>query len=183
MSRHMRFYFASLVVVGGLAAAPACSDPFTDLFNIAPREPAATPSVQLLAAARQFAWARSALRDGHRECWFLAESIATVRKRVHGRVANLAASPDENEAAPPRPSPVIDARAELLSSSPADGAHPMPSAREVKVADAASVFDAGAPPLTPAAPTADLPPGQLTPQHSMPSQVDVEKLAVAARAD
>jgi hypothetical protein len=46
MSRHLQFYLAGLVLVGGLSSTPACSDPFTDLFNIAPREPATTSSLQ-----------------------------------------------------------------------------------------------------------------------------------------
>lgn len=118
-------------------------------------------------------------RDGHRKCWFLAEGIAPVRKPVHGRVANRAARPDENAAARQSRSPVIDARAELLGASPAEEASPGPPAREVKVADAASVVDAGTPILMPAAPVSDLPSDQLTPGHSAPPQVDVEKLARA----
>lgn len=188
MSGHLRFYFASLLLVGGLSTAPACSNPFTDLFNIAPREPAATSSAQPECLPRPGNspgpgqhWVYR--RDGHRKCWFLAEGIATVRKPAHGRVANRAASADENEAARQRRSPLIDARAELLSSSPTKGAPPTPPAREVMVADAASVFDAGTPALMPAAPVTDLPTGQLTPKHSVPPQVDGEKLAAAARAD
>jgi hypothetical protein len=46
MSRHLQFYLAGLVLVGGLSSTPACSDPFTDLFNIAPRELATTSSLQ-----------------------------------------------------------------------------------------------------------------------------------------
>lgn len=41
----------------------------------------------------------------------------------------------------------------------------------------------GTPAPMPARPVADLPITQLTPQHSVPPQVDVEKLAAAARAD
>ncbi|MCK1688108.1 hypothetical protein [Bradyrhizobium sp. 145] len=188
MSRHLRFYFAGLVLVGGLSATPACSDPFTDLFNIAPREPTATSSAQAECLPRPGSSPAAGQhwlyrRDGHRKCWFLAEGIATVRKPAHGRVANRGARSDENEVAPQRASRVIDARAELPSSSPAEGAQPTPPAREVKVADATSVFDAGTPALMPAAPAADLPTSQLTPEHPGPPQVDVEKRAAAARAD
>ncbi|MGY4352171.1 hypothetical protein ACVWXM_008664 [Bradyrhizobium sp. GM7.3] len=187
MSRHLRFYFAGLVLVGGLPATPACSDPFTNLFNIAPREPAATSSVQPECFPRpgnshgpRQHWVYR--RDGHRKCWFLAEGIATLRQPAHGRVANRAATSVENEAEQQRASPVIDAGAELPSSSAAEGAQP-PPAREVKVADANSVFDVGTPAPMPAAPAADLPTSQLTPEHPGPPQVDVEKLAAAARAD
>ncbi|MGY3420783.1 hypothetical protein ACVWZW_001258 [Bradyrhizobium sp. F1.13.4] len=186
MSRHLRFYFAGLVLVGGLSATPACSDSFTALFNIAPRDPAATSSAQAECLPRPGSspaagqhWVYR--RDGHRKCWFLAEGIATLRKPAHGRVANRAASSVKNEAEQQRASPVIDARADLPSSSPAEGAQPRP-AREVKVADANSVFDAGTPALMAAAPAADLPTSQLTPEHRGPPQVDVEKLAAAARA-
>lgn len=187
MSPHLRFYFAGLVLVGGLSATPACSDSFIALFNIAPREPAATCSAQAECLPRPGSspagqhWVYR--RDGHRKCWFLAEGIATLRKPAHGRVANRGAGSDENEAERQRASPVIDARAELPSSSPAEGAQRTPPAREVKVADANSVFDAGTPALMPAAPAADLPTGQFTPDHSVMPQVDVEKLAPAARAD
>ncbi|UFS86859.1 hypothetical protein LPJ38_24740 [Bradyrhizobium daqingense] len=77
---------------------------------------------------------------------------------------------------------MIDARAELPSSSPAERA-PTPPVGEVKVADASSVFDAGTPALMPAAPVTDLPSGQLTPERAVPLLVEVEKLSESARAD
>lgn len=181
----MQFYLAGLVLVGGLST-PACSNPFTDSFNIASREPAATSSAQPECLPRlgnspgpRQHWVYR--RDGHRKCWFLAEGTATVRKPAHGRVTNRGS--DENETEQQRASPLIDARAELPSSSPAEGAQPTPPARELKVAGAASVLDAGTPALKPPAPAADLPTDQFTPDHSVPPQVDVEKLAAAALAD
>ncbi|TFV36392.1 hypothetical protein E4K66_24175 [Bradyrhizobium frederickii] len=51
------------------------------------------------------------------------------------------------------------------------------------MADATSVFDAGAPILIPAASVSGLPNSQLTPEQSVPPQVDAEKLSAAARAD
>ncbi|TWI05248.1 hypothetical protein IQ17_03416 [Bradyrhizobium daqingense] len=186
MSGHLRSYFSCLVLVGSLSAAPACANPFADLFNIAPREPAATPSAQPECMPRPGnspgvgqRWVYR--RDGHRKCWFLAEGIPTVRKPVHGRVTNRAASLDD-EAARRGRSPMIDARAELPSSSPAERA-PTPPVGEVKVADASSVFDAGTPALMPAAPVTDLPSGQLTPERAVPLLVEVEKLSESARAD
>ncbi|MDH2356333.1 hypothetical protein QCM80_37605 [Bradyrhizobium sp. SSUT112] len=106
-----------------------------------------------------------------------------MRKPVPGRVANRAASSDENEASRQARSPVIDARAELLGSSPAERAPPTPPGREVKVADAASVSDGDTQAVMPAAPVTALPSGQLTPEHFVPPQVNVEKLASAARAE
>ncbi|MGR4928077.1 hypothetical protein ACIPUD_14965 [Bradyrhizobium sp. CAR08] len=188
MSRHLRFYSAGLVLVGVLAATPACSDPFTDLFNIAPREPAATSSVQPECLPRpgnspgpRQHWVYR--RDGHRKCWFLAEGTATVRKPAHGRVAGRATSLAENEAAQQRSNPMIDARVELLPSPPVDRAPPMPPAGELKVVDAAPFSEASKPALMPARPVADLPTSQLTPEHSVPPHVDVQKLRAAVRAD
>ena len=100
MSDHLRSYFPCLVLVGTLSAAPACANPFADLFNNAPREPAATSSAQPECMPRPGnssgvgqRWVYR--RDGHRKCWFLAEGIATVRKPVHGRATNRAASLDD----------------------------------------------------------------------------------------
>ncbi|MBH5402660.1 hypothetical protein HZZ13_33430 [Bradyrhizobium sp. CNPSo 4010] len=184
MSGHLRCYFASLVLAGGLTAAPAFANSFTDLFNPAPREPAAPSSAQPECLAQPgnppgpgLHWVYR--RDGHRKCWFLAEQIAPVRKPAHGRVAKRSARPDENAAARQIRSPGIDARAELLSASPAEEASPTPPAREVRVADAASVVDAGTPALMTAATVTNRPTGPLTPEHSAPPQLDLEKPARA----
>lgn len=181
MSGHLRRCFASLVLLGGLAATPALSNPFTDLFNPAPGEPAASASAQPECLAQPGnppgagqRWVYR--RDGHRKCWFLAEGIAAVRKPVHGHVANRAPRSNANQVAQSR-SPVSDARAELLISATAGEAQP--PAREVRVADAASAFDAGTPALMTAAPATDRPTGPLTPEHSVPPQLDVETLARA----
>lgn len=188
MSGHLRFHVATLVLVGGVLATPACSSPFSDFFNIAPREPATSSSAQPECLPRPGNspgpgehWVYR--RDGHRKCWFLTEGTATVRKPVHGRVANRAVSPDENEIARERRSPMTDARAELPSSSPAEGAPPTSLGRERNVADATSVFDPGSPAVMPAAPVTDPATGQLTLEHAVPLQIDAEKLAAAARAD
>jgi hypothetical protein len=77
---------------------------------------------------------------------------------------------------------MIDARAELPSSSLAERA-PTPPVGEVKVADAASVFDAGTPALMPAAPVTDLPSGELTLERPVPPRVEVEKLLESATAN
>ncbi len=185
MSGHLRCYFASLVLLGGLAATPALSSPFTDLFNPAPREPAASPSArpECLAqpgnppgAGQRWVYRR----EGHSKCWFLAEGVATAREPGHRRIANRTVRPNEDETMRQRRSPVSDARAELSSSAAAGEPQPTPPAHEVKVADATSVFDAGAPILIPAASVSGLPNSQL---QSVPPQVDAEKLSAAARAD
>ncbi|RXH25787.1 hypothetical protein XH99_02795 [Bradyrhizobium nanningense] len=187
MSGHLRCYFASLVLLGGLAATPALSSPFTDLFNPAPREPAANSSARPECLAQPGNPPGAGLRwvyrrEGHSKCWFLAEGVATAREPAHRRIANRTVRPDEDETMRQRRSPVSDARAELSSSAAAGEPQPTP-AREVKVADAASVFDAGAPILIPAASVSGAPNSQLTPEQSVPPQVDAEKLSAAARAD
>lgn len=181
MSGHLRCYFASLALLGGLAATPALSNPFTDLFNPAPGEPAASASAQPECLAQPGnppgagqRWVYR--RDGHRKCWFLAEGIAAVRKPVHGRIANRVPRSNANQVAQSR-SPVSDARAELLSSATTGEAQP--PAREVRIADAASAFDAGTPALMTAAPATDRTTGPPTPEHSVPPQLDVETLARA----
>lgn len=186
MSGYLRIYFASLVLVGGLSATPAFSNAFTDIFSIAPREPAATAPAQPECLARPGNAPGAGQRwmyrlDGHRRCWFLAEGAATVRKPNPGRLANRAARPDENETARQRRSPVIDARAELPRSAPADGAPTMPPAREFKVADAASE-PGTVPVLTSAARIAELHSRRPMTDHSVPGQVDVEQLLAAADA-
>lgn len=188
MSGHLRCRFASLVLLGDLAATPALSAPFTDLFHPAPREPAASSSARPECLAQPGNLPRPGQRwvyrrDGHSKCWFLAEGIATARKPSHNRISNRSVRSDENEIMPQRRSPVRDAHAELPSSAKAHEPQPMPPAREMKVAEAASVFDSGSSiPIT-AAPLPDLPSGQLTAEHSVPSQAEVEKLSAAARAD
>jgi hypothetical protein len=188
MSGHLRCRFASLVLLGDLAATPALSAPFTDLFHPAPREPATSSSARPECLAQpgnppgtSQRWVYR--REGRSKCWFLAEGVATARQPGHRRIANRTVRPDEDETMRQRRSPVSDARAELSSSAKADEPQPMPPAREMKVANAASVFDSGTSTPITAAPLSDLPSGQITAEHSVPSQAEVEKLSAAARGD
>jgi len=160
MSGYLRFCFAGLVFVGTLSSAPASSNPLADIFNTAAPQPAVTspPQAECLG------------RPG----WFLTEGTAKVKKTVRRRVAkDSTASLDENGAVRPRQSGVVDARAELLRSAPAEPSHP-----EVKVADAADDLGTGSA-LMSAAPIAEH--GRRpTPAHSVLSQVDVEQLLATA---
>lgn len=188
MSGHLRCRFAGLVLLGNLTATPALSAPFSDLFHPAPREPAASSSARPECLAQPGNLPRPGQRwvyrrDGYSKCWFLAEGIATARKPSHNRISNRPLRSDENEIMPQRRSPVSDAHAELPSSAKADEPQPTPPSRQVKVTDADSVFDAGSPIRIPAAPLSDLPGGQLTAEHSVPSHVGAEKLSTGARAD
>ncbi|WP_235940138.1 hypothetical protein [Bradyrhizobium hipponense] len=124
--------------------------------------------------------------DGHRKCWFqAAEGTATVKRSIHHHAAKRrVAGPAESETGPrKRKEAVVDARAELLRSAPAETPQPTPQAPKLKVADAAPVPTTGAGALVPPASVVTNPAtDQLTPDHSTPRQVDVETLLAAAPA-
>lgn len=186
MSGYLRLCFAGCALAI-LSTTPASSNALTDFFNSARGEPAATASTQEDCLPRPGNSAGDGQHwvyriDGHRKCWFLAEGTATVKKPVRRRVAkDPVARPEENETARRGSSPVVDARAELLRSKRVEGPPRTPSAPEIKVADAASGLATGTAPLLSVPPVADLPSGPLT-VHSVPRQVDVEKLLAAAPA-
>lgn len=181
MSGYLRLCLTSFILVGDLAATPAFSNPFADLFDNASHEPAASSPAQAECLARPgnstgvgLRWVYR--RDGHRKCWFLTEGVTRGQKPAHRREANRGANRDENEAARPRRSPVVDARAELQRSAPEEVVQQTPPAREVKVADANFVSGTGTTVVTPAVPLIDRPSGQFTSEHSVPLQIDVENL-------
>lgn len=186
MSGYLRLCQVSLVLVGVLAAQPAFSDPFSDLFNSPAREPASTAPAQAECLSRP---GNSAGADQHwvyrrdqgRKCWFLAERIATVKEPAHRRVAHRRANPDENQTAPSRRRiSVVDARAELERSIPAEGVEPPQPPREVKVADVAFGVGTSTAPLMPAAAAIPLPADQFTPENAVPAIGDVQKLVAPA---
>ena len=120
--------------------------------------------------------------DGHRKCWFqTAQGIATVKKQVrHSAAKPPVAVPEEDEAAPRKPKAVVDARADLLRSAPAEASQPTALAPEFKVVDAASVPAPGPAAFVPVAPVEKLATGQLTPDRATPRVVEVKTLRVAA---
>lgn len=179
MSGFLRMCFVSLVLVQAVSTGPASSNPLGDIFNTAAPQPTVTSPPQAECLGRPGNSSPDSLywvyrMDGHHKCWFLTEGVAKVKKTVRRRVAkDNTASLDENGTARPRQSGVVDARAELLRSAPAE---PSQSPRPiVKVADAASDLETGTA-LISAAPIAEH--GRPTP--SVPSQVDVEQLLAAA---
>ena len=181
MSGYLRLCLTSLILVGGLAATPAFSSPFADLFDNAAREPAASAPAQAECLARPGNSTDAGLRwvyrrDGHRKCWFLTEGVRRGQKPARRRAANRGANPDQNEAARLRGSPMVDARAELQRSAPEEAVQLTPLARELKVADADFVSGTGTTVVRPAAPLTDRPTGQFTSEHSVPLQIDVENL-------
>jgi hypothetical protein len=182
MSGHLRFCFAAFVFLASLSTSPASSNPFADLFNVAPQTAAAPASAERECLPRP---GKSTVEgqhwvyrlDGRRKCWFqAAEGIATVTNAAKHRVA----APAESETARRKREPVGDARAELLRSAPAETSQLMPPASKLKVVDAASVVATGAAALAPPAPVVNRATGQLTPEHPTPRQVDVETLLAAA---
>lgn len=191
MSGHLRFCFAAFFLLAAFPTSPASSNPFSDVFNAAPAPAQATapaaaegeclprPS-QSTAAGQRWVYRF----DGHRKCWFqTAQGIATVKKQVrHSAARPLVAVPEENEAAPRKQKVVVDARAELPRSTPAEASQPTQLAPEFKVVDAASVLTTGSAAFVPLVPVEKLATDQLAPDHATPRQGDVETLLSAAPA-
>ena len=188
MSGHLRFCIAAFVLLAGLPTSPASSNPFSDFFNAAPRQATAPASAEeeclprpgnSTAAGQHWVYRL----EGHRKCWFQAAEETAVKKQVRHRAAKpRVAAPEENEAARRKRKAVVDARAELLRSAPAETSKPMRPAPELKVVDAASVLTTGAAAFVPPAPVENLATDQLTLGHPTPRQVDVETLLAVAPA-
>ncbi|WP_334359937.1 MULTISPECIES: hypothetical protein [unclassified Bradyrhizobium] len=102
-------------------------------------------------------------------------------KQVRHRAAKpRIAAVEENEAA--RRKAVMNARAELLRSAPAETSQPTQPASELKVVDAASLPTTGAAAFVPPAPVANRATDQLTLDQPTSRQIDVETLPAAAPA-
>jgi hypothetical protein len=187
MSGHWRLSVAASLLFAGLATSPALSNPLTDLFN-PPKEEATAPAPVRQACVplpgRSTApgqhWVYHV--DGHRKCWFQAdEATVSLRKRIHHYAAKQPVIASEENEAAHRKKTLADARAQLLSATPADAVQSTPAAP--RVADTASVPANGAATLVPAAPIVAAPTvDQLTPEHATPRPIDVEMLLAAAPA-
>ena len=106
-----------------------------------------------------------------------------MKKQASYRAAKpRIAAPEENEVARHKRKAVVDTRAELPRSAPAETSQPMRPAPELKMADAASVLAMGAAAFVPPAPIENLKTDRLTPDHRTPRQVDVETFLTAAPA-
>lgn len=164
MSGHLRFCLAAFVLPASLSTSPASSNPFADLFNVAPQPAAALASAERECLPRPGKSTADGQHwvyrlDGHRKCWFqVAEGIATVKKRVHHQAAKHR---------------IVDARAESLRSAPAETSQLTPPASELKVVDAASVVATGAAALAPSAPDVE------TLQAAAPAASDAVAASVA----
>ncbi|WP_246175128.1 hypothetical protein [Bradyrhizobium paxllaeri] len=103
-------------------------------------------------------------------------------KQVRRRAAKpRVAAPEENEAAR-RNKAVMDARAEMLRSAPAETSEPTRPAPELNVVEAAAAPATGAAAFVPPAAVADRATDQLTPDHPAPRRLDAETLLAAAPA-
>jgi len=179
MSGHWRFCVAAFLLAAALSTSPASSNPFDALFNSAPTEvaaPAAAAEECLPQPGKSTApgqhWVYRL--DGHRKCWFqAAEGAVSVKKPArHHAAKQPVIAPEEHEAGL-RKKAVVDARAQLLRSDPAEALEPTPPAPEVVDADPTPVDGAAAlalPAPVVAEPTVD----QRTPDQ--PAPVDVERL-------
>ncbi|WP_225677955.1 hypothetical protein [Bradyrhizobium hereditatis] len=105
-----------------------------------------------------------------------------VRDRF--RAAKARAAAEENEAARRKRKAVMDARAEMLRSAPAETPEPTRPAPEFKVVDVAPVQATGAAAFVPPAPvaTANHATDQLAPDQPTPRRLDAETLLAAAPA-
>jgi hypothetical protein len=180
MSGHLRFRFAAFFLVAGFST-PAASNVLTDLFSPkpAPEAPAPAPEECLRQPGTSTApGQRWVYRyDGHRKCWFQAEeNTALARKPVRRQAARQrVAAREENDSAPRRQEAVEDARAEVLSSPPAEAPRPTPPEPTLKMVRTVRVTDGAA--MVPSAPVLDRPASdQPTPDEPTPRRVDVERL-------
>jgi hypothetical protein len=191
MSGHLRFYFGAFVFLAGFSSSPASSNHITDWFNVTPKQPAAPAS----AEAEEECLSRPGKSttvgqhwvyrlEGRRKCWFQTAEETAVKRQARRRAAKArVAVSEENEARPRQRRAVVDARAELLRSAPAETSQPERPAPELKMADAASVLATAIAAFVPPAPVENLATNQPTPDRRTPRQVDVEMLLAAAPAD
>jgi hypothetical protein len=143
MSGHVRFCFAALVLLAGLSASPASSNPLTDLFSPTPKqepEPAPVEETCLSQPGKSTAAGQHWVYrlEGRRKCWFQAAEDVAVKKQVRHRTTKPRVATREEDEAVPRKRKAIDARAELLRPPPAETSQPMRPAPDIKVADASS---------------------------------------------
>jgi hypothetical protein len=179
MSGYLRLCFAAFFLLAGLSTAPASSNPFATLFGqTAPAEATSPAPVEEECLPRPGKSTADGQHwvyrlDGHRKCWFQAAAGTIAKKPVHQRATKHVAAP--KEAASRKPNAVVDARAELRRSTPADTPQPAPPAPEFKMVDADPLAVPAAGALMPPAPVvAKRASDQLTPDHPTPRQVDVQ---------
>jgi hypothetical protein len=190
MAGHLRICFGALALLAGFSSSPASSNPIADWFNVTPKQPAAPASAEAeeeclsrpgksTAAGQHWVYRL----EGRRKCWFQTAEETAVKRQVRRRAAKVrVAVSEENEAGRPQRRAVVDARAELLRSAPAETSQPERPAPELKMADAASVLATAIAAFVPPAPVENLATAQPTLDRRTPRQIDVETLLAAAPA-
>jgi hypothetical protein len=194
VSSHLRSGFVVLFLAAGFST-PAASNVLTDLFSTkaAPEESTAaaahaqeecSPQPGGSTAAGQHWVYRYA--GQRRKCWFqTAEDTDSAKKPVRHRVVRKSAPTlEDDKPALRKQKDIGDARAELLSSAPAEASQPAPPAPTLKmvravpvrVADAAGLVIPPVPVI--AASRAD----RLAPDQPAPRRVDVDSLLAEAPA-
>ena len=180
--------FRAIVLLAGLPTSPASSNPFDFLFDAPPEQATAPARAEEQCVPRPDTAATDGQRwvyrrDGHRKCWFqIAKDVVTAKKQARPRGTRRPVAGPENEAAVPKRKEVVDARAELLRSTPVETVQPTPPAPEFKVVDAAALPGTGAAAIVPPPVVPEPETNQLTPNHPTPSHVDVDLLLAAAPA-
>lgn len=106
-----------------------------------------------------------------------------MKRQVRRRAAKPRVVVSEENDAAGKPRAVVDARAELLRSAPAETPQPSRPAPEPRVADAASVLASVIAAFVPPPSVENLAIHQPAPDRRAPRQVDVEALLAAAPAD
>lgn len=191
MSGHLRVCYTAFALLAGLSTSSAFSASLSELFNGGPATAPARASAEAECLTRPGKSTADGQHwvyrvEGQRRCWFqVAEGTATVKKLVHQRATKYrvakyrGAMSEENQTAAPERKAMVDARAELPRSAPADASRPSPSV-PAQVVDASPVLATGI--ATRASPAPLSKGDRLKADEITPRQVDVEALLAATPA-
>ena len=186
MSGHLRVCYAAFALLAGLSTSSAFSTPVSEVFSARPATAPAPVSAKAECLTRPGKSTADGQHwvyrvEGQRRCWFqVAEGAETVKKLVqHHATKHRVATAEENQTASRKRKAVVDARAELPRSAPADMSRPSPSV-PAQVVDVSPVLAAGI--ATRASPAPLSKRDRLTAHEITPRQVDVEALLAAAPA-
>ncbi len=171
MSGHLRSFVAAFILLASLPTS-ASSNPLADFFNVSPPQQAPEPvpaeqESQCLprpgtSTADGQRWVYRS--EGRRKCWFQTAAGTATAKQVRDRRAAKArvAAVEENEVAQRKRKAVMNARAELLRSVPAETSQSSRPAPELNVAAAAPVPATGAAAFVPPPPAESFATDRLT---------------------
>ncbi|MDI3565490.1 hypothetical protein [Bradyrhizobium sp. Arg816] len=178
MSGHLRICCATFAFLAGLSTSSAFSTPLSELFNAGPATAPAPASAEAECLTRP---GKSTADGQHwvyrvesqRRCWFqIAEGTEKAKKLVQQRATkHRVAAAEENQTAARKRKAVVDARAELPRSAPADTSRPSPSV-PAQVVDASPILATGI--ATRASPAPLSKRDRLTADEITPRQVDVQ---------